>query len=143
MSKIDRWILYGKSTSLGEIARRYFVMNFFDGVLTVLGVIIGNFIIVMNGKVISSQNILVTSISVSIAIGISGISGGYLAEKAERKAELIEIQKSMGYTDVLKLKEKDYYPKKEIPKDQLGMINGEIIEKVQVDPVNLGKKNSW
>ncbi len=34
-AKIKLWILYSKMTSLGEIARRYFVMNFFDGVLTV------------------------------------------------------------------------------------------------------------
>ena len=40
-SLMDRIEEYIKISNVGEISRRYFVMNAFDGALTMLGVIIG------------------------------------------------------------------------------------------------------
>ncbi|MHA1340176.1 MAG: VIT1/CCC1 transporter family protein [Promethearchaeota archaeon] len=124
---VDRCKLYAEITDLGEIARRYFVMNFFDGVLTVFGLIIGNFTIFLSGEVISSSTILIPALAVSFAIGISGISGGYLAERAERKAEINELRRAMALgtklklqikekfeSPVLKLEEQNYYPNSDI-----------------------------
>lgn len=38
---LKRWKRYHKISDAGSITRRYFVMNAFDGALTMLGVIIG------------------------------------------------------------------------------------------------------
>ena len=35
---------YAEISNVGEISRRYFVMNAFDGALTMLGVVIGSYI---------------------------------------------------------------------------------------------------
>lgn len=139
-STLGRWKKYSEMTELGEIARRYFVMNFFDGVLTVLGVLIGYFTLYLTGIVKDSSAILIPSISVSVAIGISGISGGYLAEKAERRAEINDMKRAMAMqTEVKmvldtfsseepKLKQEDYYPKIAFKKTD------SQIQRVEVDP---------
>lgn len=81
---------YNKIANIEEMGRRYFAMNSFDGILTIIGVIIGNFIAaVQNPKIIIS-----TGFGVSIAMGISGIWGTYLTEEAERKKKLIELGKA-------------------------------------------------
>ena len=41
---IKRWKNYSKISGVGAITRRYFVMNAFDGALTMLGVVIGAYI---------------------------------------------------------------------------------------------------
>lgn len=131
---LKKWALYSKITDLGEIARRYFVNNFFDGVLTVLGIIIGYFVLFINGTITDSRSILVPSISVAVAIGISGITGGYLAEKAERDAEFIQIRRSMAMQTEIKRnlsqKIESYYPKVEL-KDS----NIEIADNVNLEPL--------
>ena len=99
MGTFARWKLYGEMTELGEIARRYFVMNFFDGVLTVLGIVIGNFILFVDNDPTNDPTkllVIIPALATSIAIGISGISGGYLSERAERKRNIIEMQKAMA-----------------------------------------------
>ena len=143
-SKIDRWKLYSKMTKLGEIARRYFVMNFFDGVLTVLGVIIAQFILFLSGEEINSALILVQGLAISIAIGISGITGGLLTEKAERTKNILDMWRSMAMLQIHdnvkefselepnNLKEEDYYPVVDI--DENSNLNGEEITRTEVDP---------
>ena len=64
-----------------EIARRYFAMNAFDGVLTIIGVLMGNLV----AGVSSAQIVLSTGLTTSGAMGISGLWGAYLTESAERK----------------------------------------------------------
>ncbi|TFG20025.1 MAG: hypothetical protein EU530_04595 [Promethearchaeota archaeon] len=46
---LSRWRSYLRITEMGEIIRRYFVMNAFDGVLTSLGLIISNFAFLLGG----------------------------------------------------------------------------------------------
>jgi len=69
---------------VGEIARRYFVMNAFDGVLTIIGMLMGN----MAAGVTNPNVVITTGLSTSIAMGISGLWGSYLTESAERKHNL-------------------------------------------------------
>ena len=38
---LKRWKKYSEISGVGAISRRYFVMNAFDGALTMLGVVIG------------------------------------------------------------------------------------------------------
>ena len=78
---------YNKIANIEEIGRRYFAMNSFDGILTILGVLIGSYIAgIMDPKII-----ITTGVGASIAMGISGTWGTYLTEEAERKKKLKEL----------------------------------------------------
>ncbi len=79
-----------------EIARRYLAMNAFDGALTMLGLLLGGLL------TINPQNpgpgfhaILLGALGTSIAMAVSGLSGSYLAESAEREREVEEIGRAM------------------------------------------------
>lgn len=80
---------YDKLANISEIARRYFAMNAFDGVLTIIGVMMGNFIAGVN----DARIVLSTGLATSIAMGISGLWGAYLTESAERKRDLDELSR--------------------------------------------------
>ena len=88
---LERWRRYQKISEVGDIARRYFVMNAFDGALTMLGVIIGAFM----AGILNPLPIISAGVAGSIAMGTSGISGAYMAEKAERTKKLKELEKAM------------------------------------------------
>ena len=81
---------YNEIANIGEIARRYFAMNAFDGVLTLTGVLMGN----LTAGVEDPGIVITTGLSTSIAIGISGLWGSYLTESAERKHALEELGQS-------------------------------------------------
>ena len=89
--RLERWRNYVEISELGPIARRYFVMNAFDGALTMLGVVIGASMAHMENPSV----IIAAGISGSFAMGISGFSGAYMAESAERTKELKDIEKAM------------------------------------------------
>jgi predicted membrane protein (TIGR00267 family) len=80
---------YNEIADIGEIARRYFAMNAFDGVLTTIGVLAGNYLAGVRDLSIPVR----TGIATSIAMGISGLWGAYLTESAERRRELAELEK--------------------------------------------------
>jgi len=80
---------YNQIAGIAEIARRYFAMNAFDGVLTTIGVLAGNYLAGVRDLSIPIR----TGIATSIAMGISGLWGAYLTETAERQRELSELQK--------------------------------------------------
>jgi predicted membrane protein (TIGR00267 family) len=78
---------YNDIADIGEIGRRYFAMNAFDGILTIMGVLMGN----MGANVSSPHIVLTTGLSTCVAMGISGLWGSYLTESAERKRDLDEL----------------------------------------------------
>ena len=80
---------YDKLANISEIARRYFAMNAFDGVLTIIGVLMGNLVAGVN----SAQIVLSTGLATSVAMGISGLWGAYLTEAAERSRDLKELSR--------------------------------------------------
>ncbi len=80
---------YDKLANISEIARRYFAMNAFDGVLTIIGVLMGNFVAGVN----DARIVLSTGLATSVAMGISGLWGAYLTESAERKRDLDELSR--------------------------------------------------
>jgi predicted membrane protein (TIGR00267 family) len=88
---IERIQSYNQLVNIGEIARRYFAMNAFDGVLTIIGVLMGNF----TAGVEDARIVVTTGLATCIAMGISGLWGAYLTEAAERQRELLELE---GYT---------------------------------------------
>ncbi len=90
--------IYNEITHFGLIARRYFVNNFNDGMLTILGILLGFFMfIIYNSEITSIESIFVIfpSIGTSISMFISGVSGSYLSERAEQRKEKRELHKAM------------------------------------------------
>jgi predicted membrane protein (TIGR00267 family) len=94
---IEKVRTYADITDFLSIARRYFVNNFYDGMLTVLGIILGFFISILRGSqlTIDSYLILLTGLATSISMFVSGISGSYISEKAEQKKLKLELDKAM------------------------------------------------
>ena len=83
---------FNKIAEIDEIARRYFAMNSFDGVLMLLGILAANFFALVYEKRI----ILVTSIGAIVAVTISGIWGAYMTEHAERTGQIKKLEKRVG-----------------------------------------------
>ena len=88
---VEKWKQYHKISNVGSITRRYFVMNAFDGALTMLGVVIGAYVADINEPAI----IISAGVAGSIAMGASGISGAYMTEKAERTKKLKDLESAM------------------------------------------------
>lgn len=82
---------YNEIAGIAEIARRSFGNNAFDGVLTMIGVMIGS----LSSGVSDPHIVITTGMSTSVAIMISGAWGAFLTESAERKKELKELGQSM------------------------------------------------
>jgi predicted membrane protein (TIGR00267 family) len=79
-----------------EIARRYLAMNAFDGALTMLGLILGGLFTINPLNPTPGFNaILLAAAGTNIAMAISGFSGSYLAESAERDREVDDLGKAM------------------------------------------------
>ena len=89
---IKKWKQYSRISGVSSITRRYFVMNAFDGALTMLGVVIGAYV---SGILYQSTVIISAGIAGSIAMGASGVSGAYMTEKAERTKKLKKLEKAM------------------------------------------------
>lgn len=74
-----------------NIARRYFIVNGFDGALTLLGLNVGFYV---SGE----QNLLViinACLGATIALGVSGLSSAFISESAERERELRILEEAM------------------------------------------------
>jgi predicted membrane protein (TIGR00267 family) len=84
---LERLKGYDRLVNIAEIARRYFAMNAFDGVLTIIGVLMGNLI----ADVENPQIVVSTGLATCIAMGISGLWGAYLTESAERQRDIDEL----------------------------------------------------
>lgn len=93
---------YAKITNLWAIARRYFVNNFYDGMLTVLGILLGFFVLILKGDQdsIDSSFVIFTGLGTSISMFISGLSGSYLSERAEQKKRNVELKRAMVISEV-------------------------------------------
>ncbi|WP_028470175.1 hypothetical protein [Neptunomonas japonica] len=73
------------------IARRYFVVNGFDGALTMLGMILG-----FQFSASTQLSITINAcLGASIALGVSGVSSAYISELAERRRALLKLEEAM------------------------------------------------
>ena len=86
---VQRLREYDSLAHIGEIARRYFAMNAFDGVLTIIGVLMGN----MVAGVEDPRIVVSTGLATCVAMGVSGLWGAYLTEAAERKRDLDQLSR--------------------------------------------------
>jgi predicted membrane protein (TIGR00267 family) len=73
------------------IARRYFIKNGFDGSMTVLGIVVGSWIV----GVAEPEIIVTAGLGACLAMGVSGLFGAYMTEKAERKKHLKTVEAAM------------------------------------------------
>lgn len=75
-----------------DIMRRYFIVNGFDGALTMLGL--------MMGFLLSSPAdlsvIINACLGAGIALGMSGLSSAYISESAERARALGKLEEAMA-----------------------------------------------
>jgi len=79
-----------------QIARRYLAMNGFDSALTMLGLLLGGLITIDPLNSTPGFNaILLAATGTIIAMSVSGFSGSYLAESAEREREVEEMGRAM------------------------------------------------
>lgn len=78
-----------------EISRRYTVVNGFDGILTVMAVILSSYFLAVD----EVRFVLATGFAAAGAIGISGIWIAYLTEEAEQIRNKKELEKKI-FTDL-------------------------------------------
>lgn len=82
--------VYLHVTKASGIARRYFVLNGFDGAMTVFGIVLGSWM-----AEVSKPGIIVSAgLIASLAMGLSGFFGAFIAEKAEREGHLKEMEEA-------------------------------------------------
>lgn len=97
---LARYKRYHQIASVGEIARRYFAMNAFDGVLTSVGILAGAFL----GGVEKAGTVISVVAAAAVSMGVSGFYGSYLVERAERARALRELERStlsrLEHTDI-------------------------------------------
>lgn len=73
------------------IVRRYFVVNGFDGALTMLGIVTGFHV----GGSVDLGVVITACLGAAIALTMSGLSSAYISERAERRKALAELEESM------------------------------------------------
>lgn len=80
-----------KITRSRGIIRRYFIVNGFDGALTMLGIIMGFYV----STPVHLPIVVNACFGAAVALGMSGLSSAYISEAAEKKKELFELEQAM------------------------------------------------
>ncbi len=140
----EKFRIYAKITNLWAIARRYFVNNFYDGMLTVLGILLGFFVIILKegDPTVPSHLVILTGVGSSISMFISGLTGSYLSEKAEQKKIEEDLKKAMviDVSEEEPAREEESEDIKEIEKAMLIKINKNVNSKPKIRLRNRKKK---
>jgi predicted membrane protein (TIGR00267 family) len=82
---------YINISGIAPISRRYFIMNAFDGATTVLGVVVGAYAV----GITNESWVIFSGLGATLAMGMSGFAGSYMAEEAEGAKKLNTLEKSM------------------------------------------------
>jgi predicted membrane protein (TIGR00267 family) len=89
--KMSELTQYLRVTGAQKIIRRYFAMNAFDGAMTSLGVVMGAWL----GEISDPRSIIGVILTSGVAMMVSGFSGTYMTESAERNHSLNELEDAM------------------------------------------------
>lgn len=112
----DRLRYLFELTHSHRIARRYFVTNGFDGVLAMLGLLMGFRV----SAGVSIEVMIGACIGAAVALFMSGLSSAYVSEAAEKQLELQELEKSM----VTSLDDSAHAEAARLMPWLIGMVNG-------------------
>ena len=82
---------YLRVTGAQKIIRRYFAMNAFDGAMTSLGVVMGAWL----SGITDPRSVISVILTGGVAMMVSGFSGTYMTESAERSHSLNELEDAM------------------------------------------------
>jgi predicted membrane protein (TIGR00267 family) len=91
MSVLNQINFLLRITHSNDIVRRYFIVNGFDGALTMMGLIIG-FLVSSPAEL---STIINACLGTAIALGMSGVSSAYVSESAERRHALAKLEEAM------------------------------------------------
>ena len=91
MSLLERTSQLLDISGSAAIMRRYFVVNGFDGALTMLGLILG----FQFSSPTELSVVINACLATAIALGVSGVSSAYVSEVAERRRELTRLEGAM------------------------------------------------
>jgi len=138
---IDRIKIYARITNLWGVARRYFVNNFYDGMLTVLGILLGFFVVLLKDNLVNidSNLVVLAGLGSSISMLISGLTGSYLSERAEQKKIKDTINKSMIINEESGLNSAENQSFEEIEKSMLIKIKKKRLRKRNISRNNKGQ----
>ena len=116
LKKISKKIkLYLSVTRARGIARRYLILNGFDGAMTIFGIIVASWF----AHIQEPGTIVIAGLGACFAIGISGFFSAYMTEKAERDRMLRELEKEKnGKVDPIR------YEASEFVSVYVALING-------------------
>jgi predicted membrane protein (TIGR00267 family) len=92
MNWFRRLVFLLSITRAEGIARRYIVVNGFDGALTMLGMLMG----FQAGGGVAPHIAVNACLGAAVALSASGLSSAYLSEAAERRKALLELEEAMG-----------------------------------------------
>jgi predicted membrane protein (TIGR00267 family) len=84
--------LFIRITRSQAIIRRYFVVNGFDGALTMLGLTIGFRV----GGEAELPVMISACVGAAVALGVSGVTSAYISESAERQKALRDLEQAMA-----------------------------------------------
>jgi predicted membrane protein (TIGR00267 family) len=88
LEKIRKYI---RISEVAPISRRYFIMNALDGATTILGIVVGAYV----AGITNEFWVIWSGLGATLAMGLSGFAGAYMAEEAERARKLNRLEKSM------------------------------------------------
>ncbi|MDF1643236.1 MAG: hypothetical protein P1U80_03520 [Pseudomonadales bacterium] len=91
MGRLERARFLLRITHGHLVLRRYFVVNGFDGALTMMGLILGFLVSTPADLAV----IINACLGAAIALGMSGFSSAYISESAERRRALGQLEKAM------------------------------------------------
>ncbi|MFH1404142.1 MAG: VIT1/CCC1 transporter family protein [Candidatus Altiarchaeota archaeon] len=83
--------MYLKISRVLDIAERFFVLNGFDGLYTMMGIIVGSYVAGHHDPNI----VLASGFTGIVALGISGSASAYVSEKAMREKQIKKLERHM------------------------------------------------
>jgi predicted membrane protein (TIGR00267 family) len=83
--------VYFDLAEISAVSRRYFVIGFFDGIITIAGMLIGAYLAGHN----TPELVIPVGFATALALGISSSWGAFEAERVEQKALRLKREKSL------------------------------------------------
>jgi len=91
MSSLRRLGMLLEISGSHGIMRRYFVVNGFDGALTMLGIVMGFAVSAPTAPAV----VISACVGAAVALAVSGVSSAYVSEVAERRKALLDLERAM------------------------------------------------